>query len=285
VSRGRSRPRWECWRERRQRLGALPRECPASPARVAVHRFKYSVCLWLLDLDELPALRLAGSASTGRARLRSTIAIISAGAPSPSAPNCAASSRASVRSGPAAPSACSRNAASSVRVQPRQLLVLPQARRLARDVVAEVNNTFGERHCYVSPSRRQRGRPARLPSRSTGTTRRCSTYRRSSRSTGRMPSPSRHPANGCGAHHPPRRERAADRHRAGAGARAADGDERLARAGRYPFMTARVIGAIHWEAARLWWKGARYRDKPVYDPRPPGTGEREATRDESRSAI
>jgi DUF1365 family protein len=35
---------------------------------------------------------------------------------------------------------------------------------------------------------------------------------------------------------------------------------------RFPFMTARVIGAIHWEALRLRRKGARYHPKPPYDP-------------------
>ncbi len=27
---------------------------------------------------------------------------------------------------------------------------------------------------------------------------------------------------------------------------------------RYPAMTARVVGAIYWQAARLWWKGAPF---------------------------
>lgn len=35
---------------------------------------------------------------------------------------------------------------------------------------------------------------------------------------------------------------------------------------RFPAMTARVIGAIHWEALRLWRKGLPYRQKPPYDP-------------------
>lgn len=30
---------------------------------------------------------------------------------------------------------------------------------------------------------------------------------------------------------------------------------------RHPFMTAKVIAAIHWEALRLWWKGLRYYPK------------------------
>lgn len=35
---------------------------------------------------------------------------------------------------------------------------------------------------------------------------------------------------------------------------------------RFPAMTARVIGAIHWQAARLWWKGLPYQPKPAHDP-------------------
>ena len=35
---------------------------------------------------------------------------------------------------------------------------------------------------------------------------------------------------------------------------------------RYPFMTLQVIAAIHFEALRLWGKGARFWDRPAYDP-------------------
>jgi uncharacterized protein len=31
---------------------------------------------------------------------------------------------------------------------------------------------------------------------------------------------------------------------------------------RYPFMTARVAAGIYWQAARLWWKGARIHPHP-----------------------
>ena len=31
---------------------------------------------------------------------------------------------------------------------------------------------------------------------------------------------------------------------------------------RFPWMTFRVIAAIHWQALRLWWKGARVYDHP-----------------------
>lgn len=35
---------------------------------------------------------------------------------------------------------------------------------------------------------------------------------------------------------------------------------------RHPMSTAKVMAAIHWEALRLWWKGASYHPKPAYDP-------------------
>jgi uncharacterized protein len=35
---------------------------------------------------------------------------------------------------------------------------------------------------------------------------------------------------------------------------------------RRPFGSRRVQALIHWQALKLWWKGARYRDRPE----PPG---------------
>lgn len=32
---------------------------------------------------------------------------------------------------------------------------------------------------------------------------------------------------------------------------------------RRPFGSRRVLGLIHWQAAKLWWKGARYRVRPT----------------------
>jgi DUF1365 family protein len=37
----------------------------------------------------------------------------------------------------------------------------------------------------------------------------------------------------------------------------------LAAVARYPLVTFKVMAAIHWEAAKLWLKGARYRRRPV----------------------
>jgi DUF1365 family protein len=35
---------------------------------------------------------------------------------------------------------------------------------------------------------------------------------------------------------------------------------------RYPLMTVQVITQIHFEAAKLWWKGAPFHHEPPYDP-------------------
>ena len=40
----------------------------------------------------------------------------------------------------------------------------------------------------------------------------------------------------------------------------------------HPLMTLKVIVAIHWEALRLWWKGARYHPRP--EPPPDGMNPR-----------
>lgn len=35
---------------------------------------------------------------------------------------------------------------------------------------------------------------------------------------------------------------------------------------RYPLITARIAGGIHWQAARLWWKGAPFHAHPEHQP-------------------
>ena len=35
---------------------------------------------------------------------------------------------------------------------------------------------------------------------------------------------------------------------------------------RYPLMPVRVMALIHWQALKLWWKGARFRRKPPFRP-------------------
>jgi DUF1365 family protein len=36
---------------------------------------------------------------------------------------------------------------------------------------------------------------------------------------------------------------------------------------QYPLMTARVVGAIHWQALRLWVKGAPFHNHPAKQPK------------------
>jgi len=44
---------------------------------------------------------------------------------------------------------------------------------------------------------------------------------------------------------------------------------------RYPVVTLGVIARIHWQALRLWWKGATYYPKPPLDPEAARTGSSE----------
>jgi len=44
---------------------------------------------------------------------------------------------------------------------------------------------------------------------------------------------------------------------------------------RYPLVTLAVIARIHWQALRLWWKGATYHPKPPLDPEAARTGSSE----------
>jgi hypothetical protein len=36
----------------------------------------------------------------------------------------------------------------------------------------------------------------------------------------------------------------------------------------YPFLTLKVLGGIHWQALKLWLKGAQFHSRP----QPPGAG-------------
>jgi hypothetical protein len=41
---------------------------------------------------------------------------------------------------------------------------------------------------------------------------------------------------------------------------------------RHPWITLRVIQAIHWQAARLWWKKCPFYPHPKYRAVPEGEG-------------
>jgi uncharacterized protein len=127
-------------------------------------------------------------------------------------------------------------------------------------VVAEVNNTFGDRHSYVLPVEEGRFE-----------------WRRK-----KVMHVSPFNPPGAGTYWfevPPAGERievAIDLTRSGETVVASrlslatrpltDGALALALA-RFPLMTAKVTAAIHLEALRLWWKGAPFFPRPPYDPR------------------
>ncbi len=125
--------------------------------------------------------------------------------------------------------------------------------------VAEVNNTYGDRHSYVLPVADPSfdGRSKKLMHVSPFLQPDAGTYR------WELPAPAGRVSLGI------------DLTRGGETVLAARlsldrrplTDRALASALlRYPFMTVQVIGAIHFEALRLWRKGARFWDRPPYDP-------------------
>jgi DUF1365 family protein len=123
-----------------------------------------------------------------------------------------------------------------------------------RVVIAEVTNTFGDRHSYLC----HRDDLGRSPGDDTLRRARSSTSRRSSRSTGRLPVPLRHPRReDRHLDRLPAPERRVSRHLTGTRAPLTTARS-CAPALRRPFGSRRVLGLIHWQALKLWWKGARY---------------------------
>ena len=135
-------------------------------------------------------------------------------------------------------------------------------------VVAEVNNTFGDRHPYVLPVR-----SAEVQHTAAGTPR----YRWTSKKLMHV-SPFFSLDGSYVWECEPLGERArvcVDLTLGGrpqftasfVGARRPLGDGAIARLLlTYPLMTAKVVAAIHWEALKLWIKGAPFRSQPPYDP-------------------
>lgn len=128
-------------------------------------------------------------------------------------------------------------------------------------VVAEVNNTFGERHCYVLPADGRGASPAAWQDKKV--------FHVSPFFS--LDGTYRFELSLADAHTDIR----IDLHRDGAPvfvSRLALEAQPLtdrALAGwllRAPLSAVKVIVAIHWEALRLWLKGATYHPKPTYDP-------------------
>jgi hypothetical protein len=125
-------------------------------------------------------------------------------------------------------------------------------------VVAEVNNTFGDRHSYVLPvADGYTWRRKKLMHVSPFTRPDEGTY------SFELPPPG------------PRVEATIDLTRSGSTlvatrlsleARPMSDGTILSALVRFPFQTVKVIAAIHWEALRLWAKGAPFFARPPYDP-------------------
>jgi hypothetical protein len=125
-------------------------------------------------------------------------------------------------------------------------------------VVAEVNNTFGDRHPYLLPVENGRAvwRRKKLMHVSPF-------FSMAGSYHFELPAPG------------PRLEAVVDLTRGGRTELATRlslerqplDDAHLARALiRYPLVTLKVVAAIHWQALRLWAKGAPFRSQPRYDP-------------------
>jgi DUF1365 family protein len=225
------------------------------------HGFRYGVFMALLDLDELPALdarlRFFGH---GRRRL---LSFRDADHFDGSPHGVRASLEAVVRGAGYDPPHGRVEVLTNCRVlgyvfNPVSLFYCYDESDRLDLVVAEVNNTFGDRHSYVLPV--------------------VDGYEWRRKKVMHV-SPFSPPDAGTYffAAPPPgeRIEVGIDLVRSGATALAARlslgtrplTDATIARALlRFPFVTAKVTAAIHWEALRLWWKGAPFFPRPPYDP-------------------
>ena len=128
-----------------------------------------------------------------------------------------------------------------------------------RAILYEVSNTFGEHHSYLLPV---------TPGRAAGAPLAQETEKRfyvspfidmEARYDFRLNEPGERLALTI-LQRVPAGEQLIARH---SGRRRALSDSTLLRAFfAYPLMTFKVISAIHWQAARLWWRGARMHARP-----------------------
>lgn len=130
-------------------------------------------------------------------------------------------------------------------------------------VIYEVHNTFGGRHAYVA---RAEGEPGALLRHSADKVFYVSPFiGMTARYAFRLRAPGRSLALGIDQATPEGHLLTATL----TGTRAPLSDGALLRAAlRFPLMTLGVIGRIHWQALRLWWKGARYHPDAPPPPAP-----------------
>lgn len=233
------------------------------------HGFEYPIFMWLLDLDELATLsRVVRGFSYNR---RGLIAFDDADHFDGSRGRLLAQVRRRVEesgvSWPGGPVRVLTNCRMLGHVfNPVSFWYCHAPDGRVATIVAEVNNTFGERHCYVSsPS------DALEPSGST------SWLRWRDKKVFHVS-----PFFSLDGTYQFTIEPPADRMRVRIDL-LVDGETRIvtgldltrepltaASAWRlsvaYPLLTARIVGRIHWQALRLWRKGAAFHAKPPYDP-------------------
>ncbi|MGE0042000.1 MAG: DUF1365 domain-containing protein [Vicinamibacterales bacterium] len=238
------------------------------------HGFRYRVSMLRLDLDELPALD-AGLRLFGVNRARPAAFHESDHLGDPSEPLRARVERFARAGGVTAPLG-RIELVTQARVfgfvfNPVSFYLCHDRAGALAAIVAEVNNTFGERHCYLLPA-----------------------------SSGRAAAPGA-PGAGAGArvwqdkkvfHVSPfftldgtyrfqfaiaeaHLDIRIDLYRGGAPVfvsrlsldrRPLTDRALLGLLARRPWSTVQVVAAIHWQALRLWLKGAAYHPKPAYDP-------------------
>lgn len=238
----------------------------AAPA----HRFTYPVCSWLLDLDELPDVdRFVTGFGYNRARpIGFWDADHFAGTGEPAASQVRRAVEAAGHGWPGGAVRVLTNCRMFGHVfNPVSFWYCYDLGGQLAVIVAEVNNTFGERHCYVSPlaSARDRDRGEQPPEHWSGKkvfhvspfftldgTYRFATPAPDERLRASIDSAVRGQVQF---------EAVMAMRRRPLGPRSA-----ASVLARHPLNTARIVGRIHWEAFRLWRKGATYHPKPPYDP-------------------
>ena len=244
--------------------GELVHARRAHPARA----FRYPVYVAALDLDELPALdRALRLFSLGRRNLFAFDARdYGAGAPDLGA------SLADLRAANGLPAPATTRLVTNLRAfgyvfNPVSFFLGYDAAGALTSVIAEVNNTYGGRRRYLLGPRERVAHPTRAVFRHVRELF-VSPFLHGPRTyTFAFDAPLDAPALAITMHvDAPDGARVLTAHLAGA--RAPLTDRALAAAAlRYPLMTARVIGLIHYEALRLRLLGAPYR-RPGRDHRP-----------------
>jgi hypothetical protein len=228
------------------------------------HRLRYRLFQLCLDLDELPALRLKLFAHNRFALFSFHDRDHLAGEPRPLRPQVEAMLRKAgidIAGGPIRV-LCMPRVLGYV-FNPLSLFYCHRPNGELAAVVLEVNNTFGERHCYLVEA--PAGAGAELIHRGCAKAFFVSPFLSLDMTYDfRLSTPGERIATAILGRGPDATPIIAA---VFAGARRALTDAELARAFvRHPLLTLKVVAAIHWEAAKLVAKGLRLRAKPIRPP-------------------